>query len=225
MIEQINTPNRSVVHLFRGELYPEQINKLKYDGYDIGGAETEAVFWLNTPGPVYTTCTDNCGTGQIEAMYNVGGDCDYYEFLFKQPFDEFEMEQVKSAAYFNPLAGYYFDGNKYWTNKRIVKWWNGIETVINYMVERYDEELRLPTNPHRRLVDLGDGPKEIQLHGPGKPLPENYKSALDFYQYGIKEYLEWYMKINNGVTVNLQGVKYDWSRKLELDGNLLERAK
>ena len=51
-------------------------------------------------------------------------------------------------------------------------------------------------------------------------MPENYKSALDFYQYDLKKYLEWYMEINNGVKSNLNELNFTWDRKLELDEKL-----
>lgn len=65
----------------------ELIGHLKFVNY----GDFKDVNWLNTPGPVYTTYTDNCGTGQVEAMNNVGGDEDYHEVIFKQPFNIQEL--------------------------------------------------------------------------------------------------------------------------------------
>ena len=63
-----------------------------------GASEFENIHWLNTPGPIYTSWTDNCGTGQIEALNNVGGDADYHEVIFKQPCTLQELKQVSIAA-------------------------------------------------------------------------------------------------------------------------------
>ncbi len=216
----MNIPRESILYLFKGELTKEQLVGLDWDINDLGGFKNEEIYWLNTPGPIYTTQTDNCGTGQPEALNNVGGDEDYYEFIFKQPFNEKELIEIKSSADVDPLGGYYIDGNKYWTNEKVIEWWGKIESVIDYMIVRYDEELKLPANPHNSLWDFGDGVKQIQLYGPPKPLPENYKSALDFYQFDIKNYLEWYMKLNNGLSIKLDDIDYNWDKKMELDEKL-----
>jgi len=213
----MSIPKESVLYLFKGELTKKQLVKLDWYINDLGGAENEEIYWLNTPGPIYTTQTDNCGTGQPEALNNVGGDKDYYEFIFKQPFSEKELLEIKSSAEVDPLGGYYIDGNKYWTNEKIIEWWGKFEFVIDYMVDRYEEELRLPANPHNSLWDFGNGVKEMHLFGPIEPLPQNYKSALDFYQFDIKKYLEWYMEFNNGVAIKLDEIDYNWNKKLELD--------
>lgn len=57
------------------EEFIELIGHLEFVNY----GDFKKVNWLNTPGPIYTTYTDNCGTGQVEAMNNVGGDEDYHE--------------------------------------------------------------------------------------------------------------------------------------------------
>ena len=216
----MDIPENSVLHLYKGNLTLDQLWQLGLDNNDIGGAKTEAVFWLNTPGPIYTTQTDNCGTGQPEAMGNVGGDENYYEFIFKQPYNETELSEIKSAADIDPFGGYYIDGNEYWTNEKIVEWWEKGESIIDNMVDRYDKELKLSSNPHNSLWDFGKGIKEIHLLGPIEPLPENYKSALDFYQFDLKDYLEWYMKTNNGLSIKLDNNNYNWDRKMKLDEKL-----
>jgi hypothetical protein len=213
----MSLPKESILYLFNGELSKEQLVELDWYINDLGGFKNEEVYWLNTPGPIYTTQTDNCGTGQPEAPNNVGGDENYYEFIFKQPFNEKELLEVKSSAEVDPLSGYYIDGNKYWTKEKIIEWWEKIESVIDYMVNRYEKELQLPSNPHNRLYDFGKGLEEAHFYGPIEPLPKNYKAALDFYQYEIKNYLEWYMKLNNGKTIELRKVEYNWSKKIKLD--------
>lgn len=82
----------------------------------------ENINWLNTPGSIYTSYTDNCGTGQVEAMNNVGGDEDYHEVIFKQPLNEQELKEILTAASIDPYDAYYFDGNKNWTSKLIIDW-------------------------------------------------------------------------------------------------------
>ena len=71
-------------------------------------SDFKEVNWLNTPGPIYTTCTDNCGTGQVEAMNNVGGDENYHEIIFKQPFDRRELQETLTAAAVDPFGAYYY---------------------------------------------------------------------------------------------------------------------
>jgi hypothetical protein len=56
-------------------------------------SDFKAIHQLNTPGPIYTSNTDNCGTGQVEAMNNVGGTIDYQEIIFKPPFTWQELKK------------------------------------------------------------------------------------------------------------------------------------
>ena len=166
------------------------------------------VNWLNTPGPIYTTYTDNCGTGQVEAMNNVGGDENYHEVIFKQPSDRRELQETLTAAAVDPLGGYYFDGNQNWTTDLIIEWWQKSNERINYILNCYEDELNLPA--------ILDRP----LYGPREPIPQNYKSWLDFYQKGMKEYLEWYiLKLRNQKIV-LNELSFDWTRKKRSDAIL-----
>ncbi|MBF4484014.1 hypothetical protein [Flavobacterium sp. CSZ] len=172
----------------------------------------ENINWLNTPGPIYTSCTDNCGTGQVEAMNNVGGDEDYHEVIFKQPLNEQELKEILTAASIDPYDAYYFDGNKNWTSKLIIDWWSKSQERITYILDCYQCELNLP--------DILDRP----LYGPRIAIPENYKNWLDFYQSGMKEYLEWYISKIDIQLVTLTELNFDWTRKDELD-NLLKSKK
>ncbi|KXX66739.1 hypothetical protein [Flammeovirga sp. SJP92] len=215
-------PEKSILHLYNGTPSKEHLERIGCDENDINGYKIEEIFWLNTPGPIYTTQTDNCGTGQPEAPNNVGGDESYYEFIFKQPLNTIELNEIKNVANVDPFGGYYFDGNDYWTNERIINWWSRIDTVIEYMTHRYEEELQLPLNAHNTLYDFGKGLEEAHFFGPTNPVPENYKSALDFYRHGLKEFLEWYMEYNNGSTVELDTLVHDWTYKEKLDKKLRE---
>jgi hypothetical protein len=81
-------PNKDVEKiLFEPTINKEEMIVLTghFEFVNYGGFKE--VNWLNTPGPIYTTYTDNCGTGQVEAMNNVGGDENYHEVIFKQPSD------------------------------------------------------------------------------------------------------------------------------------------
>ena len=177
--------------------------------------------WLNTPGPIYTTTTDNCGTGQTEAVNNVSGDKDYCEIIFKQPVNFKELEETISAAICDPFGSYYFDGNQNWNFENIITWYNQSEDRINYIVDRYREELRLPLHqPHICSWKIGNEIFTGQLYGPPKSVPENYKSWLDFYQFGLKNYLEWYVYQLESRKVNLPSLNYDWTIKDELDSYL-----
>ncbi len=171
----------------------------------IGTGDFTNINWLNTPGPIYTTYTDNCGTGQIEAINNVGGDEDYHEIIFKQPFTRQELKETLTAAAVDPFDSYYFDGNKNWNKTNVLKWWNKSEERISYILDNYKVELNLP--------DILDRP----LYGPRQPIPENYKFWLDFYQYGMKEYLEWYIRKIHNQTIHLPQLSFDWTMRNEFD--------
>jgi hypothetical protein len=182
----------------------ELMGELEFVNY----GDFKEVNWLNTPGPVYTTYTDNCGTGQVEAMNNVGGDEDYHEVIFKQPFDKRELVETLTAAAVDPFGAYYFDGNQNWTTSLIIEWWQKSNERVNYILDRYHDELNLPAILYR------------PLYGPRKPIPENYKNWLEFYRKGMKEYLEWYiLKLSNqGIILNT--FSFDWTRKNKLDAVL-----
>ncbi|SHN20853.1 hypothetical protein SAMN05216524_106429 [Mucilaginibacter sp. OK098] len=173
--------------------------------------------WLNTPGPIYTTFTDNCGTGQVEAIDNVSGDEDYHEVIFKQPFNEKELDETLSAALCDPFGSYYFDGNLNWNADSVLNWWNRSEERASYIMARYKDELELPEQPHISHWKIGDKVFAGQLFGPPRPMPENYKTWLDFYQFGLKQYLEWYIQKLQNLQISLPIFKYDWKYKLELD--------
>jgi hypothetical protein len=55
------------------------------------------------------------------------------------------------------------------------------------------------------------------LYGPREPIPENYKSWLDFYENGMKEYLEWYIHKLSSKQRWLNNHTFDWTQKEELD--------
>ena len=57
-------------------------------------------------------------------------------------------------------------------------WWQKSNERVNYILDRYHDELNLPV--------ILDRP----FYGPRERIPENYKSWLDFYQKGMKAYLE-----------------------------------
>jgi hypothetical protein len=90
----------------------------------------------------------------------------------------------------------------------IIEWWQKNNKRINYILDCYEDELNPPA--------ILDRP----LYGPREPIPENYKSWLDFYQKGMKEYLEWYiLKLNNQKIV-LNDLGFDWTRKNRWDAVL-----
>ncbi len=181
------------------------------------------IHWLNTPGPIYTTCTDNCGTGQIEAINNVGGDEDYCEIICKQPFTREELQLTVSAAKIDPFGAYYFDGSQHWNKDNILEWWGKSKERVNYILDRYYYELQLPEKPHVSSYKIG---KEIftgQLFGPPRPVPENYKYWLEFYQHDMKRYLEWYASKLHGQSIMLPPFSFDWSKKEDLDKEFISK--
>ncbi|RYE12427.1 MAG: hypothetical protein EOP45_22875, partial [Sphingobacteriaceae bacterium] len=133
--------------LFRHTIDESLLSEFAYtlDCINYGGFAE--INWLNTPGPVYTTYTDNCGTGQIEALSNVGGDENYCEVIFKQPFNKQELRETLMAAARDPMGAYYFDGNQNWDKENIFMWWGRSEERIMYILSNYEKELNLPAQP------------------------------------------------------------------------------
>jgi hypothetical protein len=202
------TPTKEIEDiLFNGTIDTNRIIKL-IPGSHIGSisrGDFQEINWLNTPGPIYTTFTDNCGTGQVEAMNNVGGDEDYHEIIFKQPFTIQELKETLTAAAIDPFDSYYFDGNKNWTPELIKNWWANSPKRIQYVLTLYEAELDLPDNLNR------------PLYGPRMPIPGNYKHWLDFYQNNMKAYLEWYILRLSQQHIILDEVNFDWTARKHLD--------
>ncbi|WP_146217682.1 hypothetical protein [Chitinophaga sp. S165] len=184
---------------------------------DFGSGCFQDIHWLNTPGPIYTTCTDNCGTGQIEAINNVGGDEDYREVIFKQPFTKEELKATAIAGMVDAFGSYYIDGSQYWNEDNVLEWWNKSKERVDYIIDRYNEELNLPEIPHISTWEIGGKSFTGRLYGPVRPVPENYKYWLDFYQQSMKSYLEWYVCKLHGTDIVLPPFIFDWSRKERLD--------
>jgi len=199
--------------LFESTIDTGELLKLMGDLEFVNYGAFKEVNWLNTPGPIYTTYTDNCGTGQVEAMDNVGGDEDYYEVIFKQPFDRRELRETLMAATIDPFGAYYFDGNRHWTTELIIEWWRKSDERVNYILDRYEDELNLPA-----ILDR-------TIYGPREPIPKNYKNWLDFYQKGMKEYLEWYILKLSNQEIILEDFSFDWSRKIMLDAKWFRRLR
>ncbi|SFM85365.1 hypothetical protein SAMN05428949_1048 [Chitinophaga sp. YR627] len=191
------------------------------DAFARGGFQE--IHWLNTPGPIYTTFTDNCGTGQPEAIHNVGGDEDYREIIFKQPVTKEELIATTIAGLIDPFSAYFIDGSQHWNKDNIFEWWSKSKERIQYIIDRYDDELNLPEEPHISKWDFGGEIRYYHLFGPSKPIPENYKYWLDYYQYDMKNYLEWYLFKLHAKAYMLPSLEFDWSRKEALDKVLAER--
>jgi hypothetical protein len=102
----------------------------------------------NVPGPFYCGDDDCCGTGPLVAPNNVilgnamlgdrGG-----EFIFRQPVNRFELDQIVKAAQINVTNAYGCDGNQRWTAPLVRQWWKQ-RTAIEHMVKaECDRQLRL----------------------------------------------------------------------------------
>jgi len=212
------TPELDIAHMLFGHAIDEiLLSEFAYTLECVNYGGFEEINWLNTPGPIYTTCTDNCGTGQIEALSNVGGDENYCEVIFKQPFTKQELRETLMAAARDPMGAYYFDGNQNWNDENIAMWWSKSEERIAYVIDNYRNELDLPAQPHINSWKIGGKLFTGQLYGPPRPIPENYKCWLDFYQFKMKEYLEWYILRISGQAVMLPALNFDWTRREELD--------
>jgi hypothetical protein len=214
----MSTPDPDIEQiLFEKSITIQQLKKhgFSLEVYNVG--EFQAINWLNTPGPIYTTTTDNCGTGQIEALNNVGGDGNYHEAIFKPPFTHSELKATLGAAALDPFGAYYFDGNEWWNENNVTAWWNKSEERLHYIIDRYRDELYLPAKPHITTWKIGSKIFSGQLFGPPRPIPENYKYWLDFYQFNMKTYLEWYIFKIHGQKLILPLLDFDWSKRKVLD--------
>lgn len=183
--------------LFRGPIDIIELSRFHGALNYINEGGFAEIHWLNTPGPIYTVCTDNCGTGPDVAKNNVGFDEEYREVVFKQPFTSIELKDILTAASIDPFNDYYIDGNQQWTKELIIAWWLKSNERIDYILDRYHAE----------------------INGRGKwdATPESFRSWLNFYQHGMKEYLEWYiLELGNQPTI-LPALVVDWTRKQQLD--------
>ncbi|MDF1664477.1 MAG: hypothetical protein P1V97_22125 [Planctomycetota bacterium] len=130
--------------------------------------------WCNTPGPFYTSETDNCFTGQKLAPSNVLFDIEGFEFIGRQPYDLDEELCVFDAWGADPYDGYYQDGNYHWSPRLVKEWW-----------DRRDELIALATE----LDELwGRGPE------PGEKcvVPEAYGVHRQFISQDLEDYLRVY---------------------------------
>jgi hypothetical protein len=91
---------------------------------------------LNTPGPLYCGDVDNSGPGLYEAPNNIFIDERGFPFIFRQPANWFELDQVLLAANNDPFSGYGADGNLHWNLASIREWWQGKHDLRALIVER-----------------------------------------------------------------------------------------
>ena len=154
--------------------------------------------WLNTPGPLYATNKATFGSGYIIACKNIANNMQKCQVVFKQPLNKCEVEKTLLAVELDDFAGYYFNGNNCWNKDNIIAWWQKSEERIMTILELYKQELHLPQKAYED-DDIFQ-----------RPAPENYKRWLDFYQEGMKTYLEWYIyKLSNNKIV-LPELLFDW---------------
>lgn len=166
--------------------------------------------WLNTPGPIYTTQSNNNMTaGTLLATSNIASDNTDAQIIFKQPFTQKEVDAILLAAILNDGEGYYADGNKYWNKTNIINWWAKSEERIQCITEAYKTELFALINNKCAHNE----PKQ-------RPVPENYKRWLDFYRYEMKQYLQWYIYQLENIFVELPELRLDWSLIEKLDAIL-----
>lgn len=163
------------------------------------------VDWLNTPGPLYTSNKNIYGSGNIIAQHNIACNKQKNQVIFKQPFNKKECDKTLLALELDDFEGYYFDGNCCWNKDKIIAWWDKSEERIAAILELYKQELYMP----QKSINIDEDFK--------RPTPENFKYWLDFYQGGMKSYLEWYIKQLTSETVELAELQIDWTIKEKLD--------
>jgi len=161
--------------------------------------------WLNTPGPLYTSNKNIYGSGNIIAQHNIACNKHKNQVIFKQPFNKKESDKTLLAIELDDYEGYYFNGNKCWDKNKVIAWWDKSEERIAAILDLYKQELYMPQKASHADEDFK------------RPTPENYKYWLDFYQGGMKNYLEWYIQQLTGKYISLQELQIDWSIKEKLD--------
>lgn len=202
----MNIPDKEIEQiLFTTPVDIDQLEKFQEDPVYLSTGAFQDIHWLNTPGPLYTSFTDNCGTGPDVAVSNVGVDENFREVIFKQPVNRKEVKESLIAAAIDPFGAYHSDGNENWNPFNILQWWNKSEERVNYILDRYKIGLNLPTD-HQKGLNI-----------PVDPVCKNYRNWLDFYQFGMKEYLEWYITRISNQPVSLPSLNFDWTKKEEFD--------
>ena len=164
-------------------------------------------FWLNTPGPIYTTpIINNNNVGKLLAANNIASDKNDATIIFKQPLTQQEADLILLTVTVNDGDGFCVDGNNFWNQTNILAWWAKSEQRINYIMDAYKNELFTPTTAN----SINKLPNQ-------RPIPTNYKLWLDFYKYQMKQYLEWYILKLENIVVVLPELHIDWSLKEKLD--------
>jgi hypothetical protein len=161
--------------------------------------------WLNTPGPLYTSNKNIYGSGNIISQYNIACNEQKNQVIFKQPFTKKESDKTLLALELDDYEGYYFDGNCRWNKENIIAWWDKSEERIAAILELYKQELYKPQKANNVDEDFK------------RPTPENYKYWLDFYECGMKKYLEWYIFQLENIHISLPEISVDWLIKEKLD--------
>lgn len=161
--------------------------------------------WLNTPGPLYTTNKNIYGSGNIIAQHNIACNKQKNQVIYKQPLNKKDCDKTLLAIELDDYEGYYFDGNCFWNKDKIMAWWDKSEERVAAILELYKQELYMPQKANNADEDFK------------RPTPENFKYWLDFYECGMKKYLEWYIFQLEKVHISLPEISVDWSIKEKLD--------
>lgn len=134
----------------------------------------ERRYWYNTPGPYYCSDTDHVLTGQLSAPHNVLFDQYELEFIFRQPRNERELENIQLAADLDLFRGYHSDGNAHWTPLKVKEWWGRRE----------------------ELISMAHSLRELYTHGPRAGAEwvvlEGYDQYLEFLENELEDYLRVY---------------------------------
>ena len=128
---------------------------------------------LNIPGPFYGAKTDTCEMGPAQAPHNVMLDTDHQEFIYKQPTNCHEVQDVIMAATCDPWGGYNADGGDHWNLTLIREWWSTRDEILEWI----SQELK----SWSKIQDL-DGWQQDQI------------AALKVYQCNLKGWIERYLR-------------------------------
>ncbi|MFF6872540.1 hypothetical protein [Streptomyces sp. NPDC012450] len=82
----------------------------------------------NVPGPFYAAETDSLALGRREAPDHIAYDDDLgggfgFEFVYRQPVDAYQTENLIHGCRLELYRGYNWDGDDHWTVEAVRDWW------------------------------------------------------------------------------------------------------
>ncbi|MGW4727201.1 hypothetical protein [Streptomyces sp. S1] len=93
----------------------------------------------NVPGPFYAAETDSLALGRREAPDHIAYDDDLgggfgFEFVYRQPVDAYQTENLIHGCRLELYRGYNWDGDDHWTVEAVRDWWRDRGRVREWAV-------------------------------------------------------------------------------------------